>query len=59
LHPMATRAQQARRSLGPSTSPPNSPTGDGSRAGGFRGVTGPGQIGAVRGSSSPARKPGS
>jgi hypothetical protein len=37
---------------------PNSPK-EGSRAGGFRGVDGSGSIGAVRGSSSPARKPGS
>jgi hypothetical protein len=54
---MATRMQEARRSLGPS--PPVSPTGDKSRAGGFGGETGSGQIGAVCGKSSPARKPGS
>jgi hypothetical protein len=34
-------------------------SGDGSRAGGFRGVDGSGSIGAVCGSLSPARKPGS
>jgi hypothetical protein len=34
-------------------------SGEGSRAGGFRGVDGSGSIGAVCGSSSPDRKPGS
>jgi hypothetical protein len=54
-HPMATRAQQARRTLPPSTSPSE----EGSGAGGFRGVAGSGQKRAVRGSSSPASKHGS
>jgi hypothetical protein len=54
-HPMATRTQQARRALGPSTSP----LGDASRAGGLRGVAGSGQTGYVCGKLSPSPKPGS
>jgi hypothetical protein len=53
--PPATRTNPPRGSKASSSSS----SSDGSVAGGFRGGTGSGQIGAVCGSSSPARKPGS
>jgi hypothetical protein len=55
-HPKTSRLQDARRQLGPS--PPASPTGHRSRAGGFGGETGSGQT-QGRGHAGPPSKPGS
>jgi hypothetical protein len=58
-HKMTTRLQEARRQLGPNPlSPPVSPTGDRSRAGGFGGGTGSGKT-QGRGHARPPSKPGS